>query len=115
MHPKEELFGATEIYFDGEKITSSNPFGFSVNKHGESDLDVALFIDREVFQAQFQIASDLMRDFIRSSYEYRLECIEIDGLKYTFADGERKIVMEYKEMTAGIKKIRVGQSYVVTF
>ena len=30
------LFGATEIYLDGQKMSNSNPFGFSVEENNKS-------------------------------------------------------------------------------
>lgn len=107
----EELFGVTEIYLDGEKITESNPFGFSVEKPSELNNGYVLEIDKDTFEAQFEIAQGSLKELLTPKYQYDLACIEIDGLKYTFTDGRDTIKIEFREIDDEIAKIKLGTTY----
>lgn len=109
MPPKDEdLFGAAEIYLDGEKITESNPFGFSMDEPSELNDGYVLEIDRDTFEAQFKIAQESLKELLRPKDQYDLACTEIDGLKYTFTDGRDTIKIEFREIDEEIAKINLG-------
>lgn len=111
MYPKDQLFGATEIYFYGEKISSSNPFGFGIDQpieNSQSDFTSDTF----TMTGSLEMSEEVRQIFYKHEDFYDMVCINIDGLKYTFSDGkDSKIEMEYKELTDDIKKIKVGEVY----
>lgn len=111
MHPKDKLFGATEIWIDGEKITSSNPFGFSIDQPKENE-DTVFLNNTFSFEGAVELSEEARRIFYKHEDFYDMVCINIDGLKYTFSDGkDSKIEMEYKELTDEMRKIKVGEVY----
>lgn len=111
MHSKEELFGATEIYLDGEKITRSNSFGFSADQTAENE-DTVFLNNTFSFEGAVELSEEARQIFYKYEDFYDMVCIDIDGLKYTFSDGkDSKIEMEYKEINDEIRKIKVGEVY----
>lgn len=109
MHPKEELLGVNEIWIDGEKISNSNPFGLSLDQpieNSQSDFTGDTF----TMTGSLEMSEEVRQIFYKQEDFYDMECINIEGLKYTFSDGkDSKIEMEYKELTDDIKKIKVGE------
>lgn len=113
MPPKdEELFGATEIYLDGEKISVSNPFGFGLDHSQELDDGCILEIDRSAIEYQCKIAEESIRELFNPKDEYILTCVEIDGLNYTFTDGRDSIRIGFREIDNEIAKIKIGTTYI---
>lgn len=110
MPPKdEELFGFTEIYLEGEMIAESNPLGLSLSNPVEEN-EPTITNDTYSFESVIGLSGDL-KELLRPRQSYDMVCTEINGLKYTFTDGNDKIVMEYKYLTDEIRKIQVGVAY----
>lgn len=115
MPPKDEiLLGVTEIYLDGEKITDSNPFGFSLD---EPDMDNEPVYTNETytFNGSVYLTDSAINALLTPKGEYDMICTEIDGLKYTFTNGKDFIKFELKEMTDYSRDIRIGSKYSFKF
>ncbi len=109
MPPKnEELFGFTGIYLNGEEITESNEIGLS---YDESENETILKCETYSFKPSFTDLTGNLEELLKPIMAYDMVCTEIDGLKYTFTDGENQIVMEYNHLTDEIRKIQVGVAY----
>lgn len=114
MPPKdEELFGVTEIYLDGEKISVSNPFRFSLDEP-EKESEFMFTNETYTVEGSVELTDDLIQLFTPKD-AYQMVCTEIDGLKYTFTNGEDSFKFELKEMADNYKDIRVGSVYDFKF
>lgn len=142
MPPKDELnqLEAFRIFLDEKEVTSSNPFGFSLDESGIDDKYI--LIDREKMTEQIKIAESALNEMTEEldkwgacSFEFDVpqsnlgnirevfrmspiggeyECISIEEGKITFEreDGQQ-IFFECKINISMTEKVKVGDKIFI--
>ena len=142
MPPKDEIniHEAFRIFLDDKEVTSSNPFGFSLNESGIDDKYI--LIDREKMNEQIELAENAIDEMTEEldkletcSFEFDVpesnldnirevfrmspiggeyECASIEEGKITFEreDGQQ-IFFECKVNISMTEKVKVGDKFFI--
>jgi len=111
MPPKdEELFVATDIYMNGQKITTIDSLG--INPEETENL-----YQSKVFtiSGKMELSWDVIKTLFTPKDHEHMVCTKIDGLEYTFSNSKEKLKIKLKEMTEDFKKIEVGMKYDIKY